>query len=662
MEAAIAPLHRLAEAAGLARTWRDVAGRDQEVPDEALAAILDALGYAAGCEAAIAESLALIAEERRAMPALLAADVGCAIRLPTGASRAELVAEGGTRWAVEVSGRMLPPIGEPGYYKLIVDAHEITLAVAPRRCPLPSPAARSRLWGPTLQIPALRGTKPAPFGDFGDLHAAVQSFARRGADAVAINPVHAMFAGHGIGFSPYSPSSRLFLNAAMGDPKLVGLPPLPEAEGGAFIDWEAALPERLAHLRALHAALDAGQRARTADDNARGGEGLMRHAIFDAIDCRLRPLGSKGWREWPAGLREPDSAEVRRFAADHAEEVRFHLFTQWLARESLLRVQRGARAAGMSIGLVADLAVGVDPGGSDAWSMQQVMLQGLMIGAPPDPFSPLGQNWGLTGFSPKGLMASGFAPWITMLRQAFAGAGGLRIDHAFSLSRLWVVPQGASSGQGAYLDYPLATLLRLATLEAHRAGALVIAEDLGTSPEGFREAIADRGMLGMRVLWFERAADHGFIGAGDYAPMSAAMTGTHDTATVAGWWKGRDLDWAERLGRLPEDCDRSSAEAIRDWDRGLLWSTIGNGEPRPAPDAPEGVVDAALAHISHSPALLAIAPLEDLLATDEQPNLPGTVTGHPNWRRRLALPLEDLLDEPATVRRIDRLAGNPRAG
>lgn len=634
-----------------------MAGRDQAVADDALAAILAALGYSADSETAITESLARIAEERRAIPALLAADAGCVIPLPVDAARVELVAESGERRALEISDCTLPSISEPGYHKLEIDGREITLAVAPRRCPLPASARRGRLWGTAVQIPALRGAQPEAFGDFGDLHTTVQALAMRGADAVAINPVHAMFAGHGIDFSPYSPSSRLFLNVAMGDPELVGLPPFPDVEGGALIDWDTALPRRLAHLRTLFSGLDASQRARIARDTLRDGESLLRQAIFDAIDCHLRPLGSKGWQNWPPGLQQPNSAEVRHFAANHPEEVQFHLFTQWLARESLARVQRGAREAGMATGLVADLAVGVDPGGSDAWSMRSTMLEGLTIGAPPDPFGPLGQNWCLTNFSPRGLAESGFAPWIAMLRRAFACAGGLRIDHAFSLSRLWVIPRGEASGQGAYLDYPLATMLRLATLEASRADALVIAENLGTSPEGFSQAIADRHMLGMRVLWFERAADHGFIGAQDYETMSVAMTGTHDTTTVAGWWKGRDLDWAERLGRLPEDCDRASAEAIRDWDRGLLWSTIGHGEPRPAHDAPEPVVDAALAHVSRSPALLAIAPLEDLLALDEQPNLPGTVTGHPNWRRRLAAPLEELLDQPATARRINLLAG-----
>jgi 4-alpha-glucanotransferase len=279
------------------------------------------------------------------------------------------------------------------------------------------------------------------------------------------------------------------------------------------------------------------------------------------------------------------------------------------------------------------------------------MLDGLTIGAPPDPLGPLGQNWSITSFSPEGLRAQGYAPWIAMIRAGLTGCGGLRIDHAFGLARLWVIPEGGATSDGAYLSYPFNDLIRLATLEAHRAGALIIAEDLGTAPHGFTEAVTARQMLGMRVLWFERAEDHGFIGAQDYPRLSAAMSGTHDTVTVAGWWRGRDLDWAERLGRLPPGMTRAEAEAIRDWDRGLLWSTLSDHDPRPAPDDPAPVVDAAIAHIARTPSALALVSLEDMLGEEEQPNLPGTITEHPNWRRRFDAPLDALLaSEPVAQR------------
>jgi len=646
-------LHALAQACGVAREWIDVEGRQQVVDDAALAAVLAALGHETGSAQAIARSCEAMAAQARALPALLVGDCGGWLTLPFAVARAAATGEDGITRPLVVEGARLHLPDPPGYYDLALDRHVTRLAVAPPHCPLPSPGNR-RPWGVSVQIPALQGAAASAFGGFGELAEAARAFGAAGADALAINPVHALFAGHGVGYSPYSPSSRLFLNGALADPALAGLPPLEPAEGPPLIDWASALPQRLAQLRQVFAALNPARRmALTASDDAM----LRRHALFDALDCHFRAAtGAHGWRDWPAAYHDPAGAAAQRFAAEHPDEIAFHLFVQALARAGLAAAQAAAKGAGMGIGLIGDLAVGVDPSGSDAWSLRDAMLDGLTIGAPPDPLGPLGQNWSITSFSPDGLRATGYAPWIAMIRAGLAAGGGLRIDHAFGLARLWVIPQGAATGEGAYLSYPFEDLVRLATLEAHRAGGLVIAEDLGTAPPGFTHAVTERQMLGMRVLWFERAADHGFIGPQDYAPLSAAMSGTHDTVTVAGWWKGRDLDWAQELGRLPEGVSRAEAEAIRDWDRGLLWSTLDHTAPRPAPDNPAPVVDAALCHIARTPSALALVSLEDLLGEAEQPNLPGTITEHPNWRRRLEQPLAETLADPVIANRCETIA------
>ncbi len=640
-------LHALAQSCGVARTWTDVEGRQQDVSDDALAAVLSALGHATGSERQIARSLATVAARGADLPPIVVADDGDIITLPISASRAEITGEDGITRPISVEGQRLSITAAPGYYDLVLDGRAIRLAVAPPKCPLPSQSPR-RPWGVSVQIPALRGERPAPFGTFGELTQVAQAFGRAGADALAINPVHALFPGHGEGYSPYSPSSRLFLNGALGDPAMAGLPPLSATEGTPLIDWASALPRRLEDLRAAFAALDPARRAAiAATDDAM----LRRHALFDALDCHFRPSGAHGWRDWPAAFHDPAGPAATRFASEQADEIAFHLFVQWLARQGLASAQGAAKDAGMAIGLIGDLAVGVDPSGSDAWSLRDAMLDGLTIGAPPDPLGPLGQNWSITSFSPDGLRAAGYAPWIAMIRAGLAAGGGLRVDHAFGLARLWVIPAGGATQDGAYLQYPFEDLIRLATLEAHLAGGLVIAEDLGTAPFGFTNAVTARQMLGMRVLWFERAADQGFIGAADYEPLSAAMTGTHDTVTIAGWWRGRDLDWAEQLGRLPLGISRAEAEAIRDWDRGMLWSTLDHQRPRPAPDDPAPVVDAALRHIAQTPSCLALVSLEDLLGEEEQPNLPGTISEHPNWRRRCDAPIAALLADPAIERR-----------
>lgn len=648
-------LYALAEAAGVARRWRDVEGRDQVPGDDALIAILGALGHDTGSTRAINRSLMALADQAQGLPSMIVTEIGHATKIPKGIIRAEITGEDGVSRPVAIHSGCLSPIDVPGYYTLTLDTQSLTLAVAPHRCPLPTPDS-GRKWGAAIQIPALRGAASRAFGGLGELADAARTLAARGCDAIAINPIHAMFPGSGKDFSPYSPSSRIFLNGAMGDPALVGLPPLPDCAVSELIDWPTALPQRLSDLRTIFAGLSIESRARIEAVSAAGGEALRRHATFDALDCHFRPRGANGWRNWPAAFQHPDSAAVADFARSNTGEIEFHLFAQWLARESLDLAQWTARDAGMDIGLIADLAVGVHVSGSDTWTMRDAMLSGLTIGAPPDPLGPLGQNWCITGFSPDGLRASGFQPWIDMVRSALRSGGGLRIDHAFGLARLWVIPEGEESSEGTYLTYPFVDLVRLLTLEAHLASSLIIAEDLGTAPHGFTQAVADRNMLGMRVLWFERAADDGFIGAQDYPANSVAMTGTHDTPTVAGWWSGRDLDWADKLGRLPEGTDRAKAEQVRDWDRGLLWSTLASGGDRPAPDDTAPVVDAALARVAGTPAKLVVVPLEDILGEVEQPNLPGTTTEHPNWQKRLTDPLATLLDRTVVEKRLKSLS------
>jgi 4-alpha-glucanotransferase len=345
---------------------------------------------------------------------MLVTEVGLATPLLTQATRAEVTGEDGASRRVAIDYGLLAPLAEPGYFDLVVAGETIKLAVAPRNCPLPG----ARGWGTSIQIPSLRSTPARAFGGFGELAIAVQALGRAGCAAVAINPVHALFPGFGEDFSPYSPSSRTFLNTAMGDPALLGLPPLPGANGTDLIDWPTALPQRLADLHANFAGLDAAQRRLIAQASESEGPALHRHATFDALDCHFRARGTMDWRDWPVGYRNPDSDAVVRFAREHQAEIEFHLYTQWLAREGLAHVQNAATEAGMAIGLIADLAVGVHPGGSDCWAMPDVMLHGLTIGAPPDPLGPLGQNWSITGFSPRGLRDSGYQPWIAMLRSA----------------------------------------------------------------------------------------------------------------------------------------------------------------------------------------------------------------------------------------------------
>ena len=298
----------------------------------------------------------------------------------------------------------------------------------------------------------------------------------------------------------------------------------------------------------------------------------------------------------------------------------------------------------------------MNSGGSNAWSSQNDVLVGLQIGAPPDLFNAVGQNWGLTTFSPRALSIHGFGPFIAVLRASMGHAGGVRLDHAMGLMRLWVVPQGAKASEGAYLSYPLTDLQRLTALELHRHRAIVIGEDLGTVPVGFRDRLAATGIHGMSVLWFERDRA-GFAPPHTWASDAAAMTSTHDLPTVAGWWRGRDLEVRAQCGDVP---DLEEEQAARKKDRKALWkafcaakATHGHAPP---PNQSTPVVDAAVRFIAQTPSHLALLPLEDALAFEDQPNLPGTVDEQPNWRRRYQGQAGALLDPPAVADRLGALA------
>ena len=662
-------LHRLARATGLQIEWESADGKPQRVADDSLRRVLAALGYPAEREGDIADGLARC-EEERGRWRFVSADVGQPVLLPGegSAGTAELQLDDGERRTVAVEctpdGPRLPPIDRVGYHRLYLDDREVRLAIAPGRCFCASDAAPGRrIWGPAIQIPALRDNHARAFGDFGSLADSARHLAAAGADALAISPVHALFPADPGRFSPYAPSSRLFHNVLFGDPRLIG-DPLPPDEEPDLIDWEHAIPARIAVLRAAFNARSDGVKQQVAAYREKMGDELHRHAIFDALHARFFADGARGWQDWPAVYRDPAGEAVARFAAEHREEVEFFLFAQWLAKTGLDAAQGAAREAGMAVGLIADLAVGMDAGGSHAWSRPDDLLPGLTIGAPPDPLGPDGQDWGITGFSPAALKRTGFDAFIATLRAALDHAGGIRIDHALGLNRLWVVPHGAASAEGAYLSYPLQDMLRVLAIESHAAKALVIGEDLGTVPRGLRPQLDNRGVLGMRVLWFERGEDGSFAPPDTWHHQAVAMTGTHDLPTVAGWWRGRDIDWTWKLGRRSEAASETQDRSHRETERERLWRAFeASGAacgPQPAPEQTEPVVDAALAHVGSAPCELALFPLEDIAGLVEQPNLPGTIDEHPNWRRRMPERTGDLLDRPGAKARLAKLKASRR--
>jgi 4-alpha-glucanotransferase len=653
--------------------WKDVFGRTHDVAPDTLRAVLGALDLPAASDRQIAESLVQATTMPDVLPPLITAQAGFAVHVPMPPARYHLRLEDGRTfegYAEPVSrGSTIPAILEPGMHHLLIGDAETIVAVAPRACPtLASLLPGGRGYGVAVQIYSLRRDGDGGIGDFAALAAFVAEAARHGAHCVAISPVHAQFSADPGRFAPYAPSSRIALNVLHADAgaDAAGVAPALWPGPPDLIDWGIAAIAKLERLRAVFASRrnDPGCMQAFSAFRARRGAALEQHARFEALQAYFfHQSGSFWhWRNWPAAFRDPQSAEVAAFAAAHTEEIDFHAFAQFLADQGLADAQRAARDGGMAIGLVADLAVGIDSGGSQCWGDSAEMLTGLTIGAPPDLLQPRGQNWGLTALSPRGMVAHGFAAFRDMLAVALAHAGGVRIDHAMGLHRLWVVPEGAPAGEGAYLHCPETDLLRLIALQAERRQAVVIAEDLGTLPEGFQDRLQETGISGMRVLYFERDHSGRFNPPSQWTRQAVAMTTTHDLPSFAGWWSGRDLEWRAAMGMQD---DAAADDAERAADRAKLWramqeSGAATGDMPGAAD-PEPALNAAIAHSAGSACDMLIVPIEDVLGLREQPNIPGTVEEHPNWRRRLPGGAETLLTPPAAAARLKtaRLRGSP---
>lgn len=693
-----AALRRLAAASGVSPSWTDHAGRERPVAHEDLQRILHALGVACESGAEIAASLAHATRRNgaRALPAMILADIGERALAPADEIEARhgvIVLEGGEERPVtlhEHADGFLrfdpPPV--PGYHRLRVGAADIALTVAPRRCFTAADASNGApAWALAAQLYSLRTAGDGGVGGHAGAEALCVAAGHAGADALALSPTHALFLADPDHASPYSPSTRLFRNPVHADLASVLGPArvaaamaragvaeeMARLEALELVDWRGACLARRATLEALfddflRTDAPAGTPLGRAFEAfcADGGEALRDHARFEVLHAHY--FGSDftkwNWRTWAPEHRGAGSADVERFALAHRRAVQFHMFAQWIADASQARVQAAAREAGMRIGLIGDLAIGVNPGGSHAWSRPDDLLDGLTIGAPPDPLAPRGQNWGLTTFAPSALRAQGYAPFIATLRAMLRHTGGVRIDHVMGLARLWLAPPGEDASHGAYLAYPFADLMRLVRLESQRHRAIVIGEDLGTAPHGFRERLHEAGVYGMRVVPFERDHDV-FRGPERYAFDAAAMTSTHDIATVAGWWSGHDLEVRESLGQFGPGQTLAGERAARAQDRARLWSAFAqagaaSGEA-PPPEETEAAGDAAVAFLARTGAQLALIPLEDVVGAVEQPNLPGTTTEHPNWRRRHSADARRLLDGPTARRRVRLLsAARPR--
>ena len=610
---------------GVATSYRDWHGRQVEVSQQTLDAILDALG----------EPL-----DGRVMGPVIAAEPGPAEAGP---------AEAGPAGAGAGDGPVVP-------------------------------GPEDRSWGFAVQLYSLRSRQSWGHGDLGDLaDLAAWSASDLGAGFILINPLHAGEPLPPLSQSPYLPMSRRFTS-----PLYLRVEDIPEyakltAGDRVRIDSLAAplrarnatseLLDRDEVWRAKRAALQIIYRQpmtpqRSADFDAyraREGQPLDDWSLW----CALAEIHGPDWRVWPEPLRAVGSAEVAAERARLAGQASFHAWLQWLSDSQLATAQDAARAAGMRIGIIRDLAVGCHPGGADAWAWQDVLVAGVSVGAPPDEFNQRGQDWNQPPWHPQRLAGQDYAPLADLMRAALRHAGGLRVDHVMGLFRLWWVPPGMTPDQGTYVRYDHRAMVGVLAGQSVSARALAIGEDLGTVEPYIREYLADRGVLGTAMLWFERGPDGAPLPPGKWRRNCLAMVGTHDVPPIAAFVTGEQVELRSRLGLLTrsyrEESDESDA-VVRAWQEVLEAEGLlpPGGRPTPA----EFTV-ACYAFLARTPALLIGVSLADAVGDRRPQNIPGTTDEYPNWRVPLcdgegrAVSLDDLADS-RMVRAVARaVASHP---
>jgi 4-alpha-glucanotransferase len=556
------------------------------------------------------------------------------------ASGVKVIAQGETRDPAVAWPTDLPE----GAYRLhLTDASSLTdeapLIVAP---PKAFGGDFERSWLVAVQLYGVRSARNWGIGDFTDLEALIRLADQLGADGVGLNPLHALFDDRPADCSPYAPNSRLFLNALYIDvERIPEFQPSMLAEkgdtivrlrAGNMVDYTSVAELKWRALRAAfetfrtHAA--AGRKQDFEQFRAERAPLLSRFACFEV----LRHKFNKPWWEWPEQWRYPeeDKCAGLRQGPD-AAEIEFVEFVQWTADRQLLACKELAVKLGMKVGLYLDVAVGVQSDGFDAWNEQVAISRHLAVGAPPDPLNIAGQNWGLAGFNAAGLELKSFEPYREMLRASMRHAGAIRLDHVLGLKRLYLVPHGFAANNGVYVQMPFEALLAATAQESVAHRCVVIGEDLGTVPEGFREKMADWGIWSYQVMMFERD-DHGaFRDVDHYTPHALVTFNTHDLSTYAGWRSFSDLKLKRSLGIDPGESDDARWQALTMLNKVLRHQAIERHD-----------FYAVAAFLARTRSRLLAISLEDLLEVIDQPNIPGTVNEHPNWRQRLPLALDKI--------------------
>lgn len=698
-------LIELANRFKIATDYEDWTGRRVDVSEATLVAVLGALGVDATTEQTRSTALCIHEQSywaHRLPPTVVGragTEISCWAHVTHGRD-AELWLEledgrvhGGIRQVdnftppFDLDGRLvgeasfaLPADVPPGYHRVWLrsDDHEATTAliVAPHRLELPEPLGARRSWGLAVQLYSLRSRQSWGIGDLVDLtDLAVWSAFRHGAGYLLVNPLHAAAPTTPMEPSPYLPTSRRFANPLYLRPEAISefvdldgrkqcqqlrIATQRRADESQTVDRDLAWTAKRRILKDVHRLpRSAGRELAYAAYRVREGTALDDFAIW----CALAETYGADWRRWPEPFAHPAGAGIAEFVDTHREAVDFHRWLQWQLDEQLAAAQTRATAAGMPLGLMHDLAVGVHPSGADAWALQEVLAPGMTAGAPPDEFNQRGQDWSQPPWRPDRLAEHEYQPFRALLRSALRHAGGVRIDHIIGLFRLWWIPEGMSPAEGTYLRYNHEVMVGIVALEAHRAGAVIVGEDLGTVEPWVRDYLHERGLLGTSVLWFEldRAGGGGPLPADRWRSDCLSSVTTHDLPPTAGYLAGDHVRLRAKLGLLmrPVDAELEADRAERHaWIAELRRVGLLDGGDISAEPDPEAVTLALYGYLGRTPSRLLGVALTDAVGDRRTQNQPGTVDEYPNWRVPLSGPdgRELLLEDVFADRRAAALA------
>jgi len=698
----------MAKLRGIGEAYHDYRGELRHFSLKTRTDILRAMGCAVDDPAALAAELSELEIQRRrqVLPAVATArgsrigidlniaarDFGTSlkwtVKLEDGTHHTGTIstADCGESWRGEVEGtwvtrrRLEVPLDlPPGYHQLEVNlggtVNCCPLIISPNQCFEPRAIVEGgRLWGVAVQLYTVRSRTNWGIGDFWDLQQLIRWLAPRGAGFIGLNPLHALSPADPLRASPYSASSRHFLNILY--IAVTQVPEYRECEAARLRVESSEFTARLAELRASPLVDYArvadtkfeilellfrhfndrhlGLKTPRADEFrafiAAAGPALQLHARFDALDqyfCATLNTPS-GWLSWPAEFRDVDGPAARQFATTNALQVEFHLYLQWLAHEQLTTAQALTRELNMPIGLYGDYAVGSNPSGSETWIDRASYRMGAEIGAPPDPLALKGQGWGIPPQDPFSMETQQLQGFVRLIHNNMRYYGALRLDHVMSLCRLWWVAAGSSPMDGAYVHYPLHQLLTVLALESERGSCLVVGEDLGVVPDEMRRAMPEFGLYHYKVVLFEKVGDR-FRRPDEFARRALGTVTTHDMPTLRSYWDGLDIELRRNLDLYPSKESENEVARERERDRWALLPALQEQGLRPSsPAAPHEPFTPQLAQALHvylarSATILVALQIEDLLGMTEPVNVPGTDREYPNWQRKLTVDVEDIV-------------------